>query len=59
MTLLFHDQIHRVNDSHWEPICLVGNKSDLDRERKVSTTEGLELAFWALITLWSVQLRTA
>lgn len=40
----FHSQIHRATDSDLEPICLVGNKSDLENERKVSTTEGLELA---------------
>jgi len=40
----FHRQVRRVKNSDWEPICLVGNKADLEHERRVSTSEGLELA---------------
>eukprot|EP00045_Choanoeca_perplexa_P000565 m.14985 g.14985 ORF g.14985 m.14985 type:complete len:193 (-) comp10393_c0_seq1:154-732(-) len=40
----FHNQILRVKDKDTFPMMLVGNKSDLDQERQVSTPEGLELA---------------
>lgn len=40
----FHPQILRVKDRSEFPMILVGNKSDLEPERTVSTSEGQELA---------------
>ncbi|KAL9984172.1 hypothetical protein ACROYT_G006439 [Oculina patagonica] len=40
----FHPQILRVKDRSEFPMILVGNKSDLEPERSVSTSEGQELA---------------
>eukprot|EP00002_Diphylleia_rotans_P022614 TRINITY_DN442_c0_g3_i1.p1 TRINITY_DN442_c0_g3~~TRINITY_DN442_c0_g3_i1.p1 ORF type:complete len:188 (+),score=45.87 TRINITY_DN442_c0_g3_i1:82-645(+) len=40
----FRDQILRVKDADQVPLVIVGNKSDLENERQVSTAEGRELA---------------
>lgn len=40
----FQQQILRVKDKDYFPIIVVGNKCDLDTERKVSQQEGEELA---------------
>lgn len=40
----FHQQILRVKDRDEFPMILVGNKSDLEAERQVSTNQGKELA---------------
>lgn len=40
----FHTQILRVKDKDDFPMILVGNKSDLENERTVSTAEGQELS---------------
>lgn len=40
----FYPQILRVKDRDFVPVVLVGNKSDLDSERQVTTSEGEELA---------------
>lgn len=40
----FHTQILRVKDKDDFPMILVGNKSDLETERTVSTAEGQELS---------------
>ena len=40
----FREQILRVKDEDSVPMVLVGNKSDLDSERQVATTEGADLA---------------
>lgn len=39
-----HEQILKVKDSKFVPFILLGNKIDLENERKVSTSEGLEVA---------------
>ncbi|KAL1915960.1 uncharacterized protein VTP21DRAFT_6348 [Calcarisporiella thermophila] len=41
---MFHQQILRVKDKDYFPMCVVGNKSDLVHERQVSYQEGKELA---------------
>ena len=41
---VFHNQILRVKDMDTVPMILVGNKSDLERDRQVTTTEGADLA---------------
>ncbi|KAJ3442612.1 ras-like protein [Anaeramoeba flamelloides] len=41
---MFRQEILRVKDSDNEPILLVGNKSDLEKERKISVTEREDLA---------------
>merc|ERR1711871_1321726 len=40
----FRDQILRVKDADKVPIVIVGNKSDLDSDRQVTTVEGRDLA---------------
>ena len=40
----FWEQYLRVKDVFWGPAVLVGNKSDLENERKVSIQEGIDLA---------------
>lgn len=40
----FKDQILRVKESDRVPMVVVGNKSDLESERQVSTQEGMDLA---------------
>ncbi|KAJ6233289.1 ras-like protein rasb [Anaeramoeba flamelloides] len=40
----FHEQITRVKDSDDVPIIIVGNKSDLENQRQISTGEGQDLA---------------
>eukprot|EP00128_Syssomonas_multiformis_P001709 Colp12_sorted_trinity150504_noHs@22062 len=40
----FHQQILRVKDKDEFPVILVGNKSDLENDRQVSTQEGKDLA---------------
>jgi len=40
----FHSQILRVKDTDLFPMMLVGNKSDLENGRQVTTTEGSDLA---------------
>jgi len=40
----FREQILRVKDADKVPVVLVGNKSDLERDREVSIHEGKELA---------------
>lgn len=40
----FRDQILRVRDSDVAPLVLVGNKSDLQEERQVTSQEGQDLA---------------
>jgi len=40
----FRDQILRVKDSDSYPMVLIGNKCDLEDQRKVATNEGAELA---------------
>jgi len=40
----FRDQILRVKDSNSYPMVLIGNKCDLEDQRRVSTNEGNELA---------------
>ncbi|KYQ99923.1 Ras GTPase [Tieghemostelium lacteum] len=40
----FRDQILRVKDIATYPIVIIGNKADLDKERKVTAMEGKELA---------------
>ncbi|KAJ3425791.1 ras-like protein rasb [Anaeramoeba flamelloides] len=40
----FREQISRVKDSENVPIIIVGNKSDLENERKISRGEGQDLA---------------
>ncbi|KAJ6250093.1 ras-like protein rasb [Anaeramoeba flamelloides] len=41
---IFHEQITRVKDSDDVPIIIVGNKSDLENERRISKGEGQDLA---------------
>ncbi len=41
---IYRDQILRVKDKDYFPMVLVGNKSDLEEQRQVSTREALELA---------------
>lgn len=40
----FKDQICRVKDADKVPMCIVGNKCDLETERQVTTQEGAEFA---------------
>merc|ERR1712130_713813 len=40
----FREQVLRVKDENTVPMVLVGNKCDLNEERRVSTTEGQDLA---------------
>ena len=40
----FKEQICRVKDADKVPMCVVGNKCDLDNERQVQQTEGADLA---------------
>merc|ERR1712226_1347924 len=40
----FREQILRVKDKDQVPVVVVGNKSDLESDRQVSTVEGRELA---------------
>jgi GTPase KRas protein len=40
----FREQILRVKDKDSIPMILAGNKSDLEKDRQVTTTEGTELA---------------
>jgi GTPase KRas protein len=40
----FKEQLGRVKDSDKVPVCLVGNKADLEYERQVTTGEGMDLA---------------
>jgi GTPase KRas protein len=40
----FRDQILRVKDADKVPMCIVGNKCDLETERQVTTQEGQDLA---------------
>lgn len=41
----FYEQIHRANDrDDYIPMVLVGNKTDLESERQVTTAEGRALA---------------
>jgi len=40
----YHQQILRVKDSESVPIVVVGNKSDLEFERRVNTVEGERIA---------------
>jgi GTPase KRas protein len=40
----FREQILRVKDRESVPMIIVGNKSDLDHERQVTTVEGRDLA---------------
>jgi GTPase KRas len=40
----FKDQICRVKDADKVPMCIVGNKCDLETERQVTTQEGQEYA---------------
>jgi len=40
----FREQILRVKDKDSVPICIAGNKCDLDHERQVTTVEGKDLA---------------
>src|SRR5690606_32768160 len=40
----FREAILRVKDADSFPMIIVGNKNDLEEQRKVSTTEGLELS---------------
>jgi len=47
----FKDQISRVKDSDPVPICIVGNKCDLEAERQVSLQELKDLAS-ELGTMW-------
>ena len=43
-TYSFYQQILRVKDCDYIPMTLVGNKSDLENEREISTNEGKEMA---------------
>ncbi|GAA5981437.1 hypothetical protein JCM5350_004065 [Sporobolomyces pararoseus] len=40
----FHQQILRVKDKDFFPVIVVANKSDLDQERQVDSSEGQQLA---------------
>jgi GTPase KRas protein len=40
----FYDQILRVKDEDWVPMVLVGNKIDLEKDRKVTTEQGKQKA---------------
>jgi GTPase KRas protein len=40
----FREQILRVKDKDKVPVILVGNKCDLETDRQVTTSEGMELA---------------
>eukprot|EP01111_Echinosteliopsis_oligospora_P018282 TRINITY_DN8282_c0_g2_i3.p1 TRINITY_DN8282_c0_g2~~TRINITY_DN8282_c0_g2_i3.p1 ORF type:complete len:262 (-),score=42.33 TRINITY_DN8282_c0_g2_i3:86-871(-) len=41
---MFRDQILRAKDLDFVPMILIGNKSDLEHERQVTTIEGIDLA---------------
>jgi hypothetical protein len=44
VTANLHENMLRVKDQPWVPMILVGNKCDLDGQRQVSSSEGIELA---------------
>lgn len=44
LTQTYVQQIHRAKDSDMVPMVLVGNKSDLERERQVTILEAREIA---------------
>lgn len=54
----FHEQILRVKDADKVPMVLCGNKCDLELERQVQTSEGVELGKSCLCPFMETSART-